>query len=167
MKRYLLTLAVFVVWPSAERCCAQATDTVKIIRTLNKCWRAISHEYATIYGLEEDEIKSYSRQKLCFSRDSVVMYDGALYDPKYSIKKVNAELFAKDNFDCTKERLGMSRDSVYEITIASVSKSPETGKQHKMKDIIAFDGDCIYVVKDGVIFKLFDSEAKNEARSGN
>jgi hypothetical protein len=148
-------------------CSAQATDSAKILKSLMKCWRALSHEYSTIYGLDEEEIKTYSKQKVCFTRDSLTLYYGSLYTPKYSVKKVNAENYAKDNFDCTKSRLGMLTDSVYEITISSISKSSRNGTPHKMTDVIAFDGDCIYVVKDGVIFKLFDSDAKKESRGAN
>ena len=36
-----------------------------------------------------------------------------------------------------------------------------------MTNVIAFDEDCIYVVVDGVIFKLFDASRKTERRSGN
>jgi len=95
------------------------------------------------------------------------MYYGPLYEPRYSIKKVNAENFAKSNFDCDKGRLGMIKDSVYEINISSMARSAQNGTAHKMTDIIAFDGDFIYIVKDGVIFKLFDSDVKASDRSSN
>jgi hypothetical protein len=167
MKIYLCTLALLSVLPSYYTCSAQATDSTKIVNSLNKCWRATSHEYSTIYGLDEDEIKSYAKQKVCFTRDSVTMYYGALYGPKYSIKKVNAENFAKDNFDCSKEKLGMVEDSVFEITISSVSKASRNETAHKMTDVIAFDGYFVYIVKDGVIFKLFDADAKVGGRSSN
>ena len=148
-------------------CYAQAADSTKIVNTLFKCWRAISHKYSAIYGLEEEEIKIYSKQLVCFNSDSVIMYYGALYAPKYSIKKVNAENFAKNNFDCTKDKLGMIKDSLYEITILSINRSSRNGTSHKMTDVIAFDGDFIYIVKDGIIFKLYDSNYRNEARSSN
>ncbi len=167
MKRYLFAAAILSVLPWNTACHAQETDSAKVVKTLLKCWRALSHEYSTIYGLEEEEIKTYSKQKVCFSRDSLTIYYGTLYSPKYSVKKVNAENYAKDNFDVTKGRLGITRDSVYEITINSVTRPLPNGTTHKMTDVIAFDGDCIYVVKDGVIFKLFDSEAKKEARGAN
>ncbi len=167
MKRYLFALAILSVISGNYTCSAQATDSAKIISTLNKCWRAISHEYSSIYGLEEEEIKSYSKQKVCFTRDSITMYYGAIYAPKYAIKKVNAENYAKNNFDCSKVRLGMLSDSVYEITISSISNLLQNKTTHKMTDVIAFDGDCIYIVKDGVIFKLFDGDAKKESRGAN
>ena len=167
MKRYLYALAILSVLQWNSSCNAQETDSAKVIKTLCKCWRALSHEYSTIYGLEEEEIKVYSKQKVCFNLDSLTMYYGTLYAPKYFVKKVNAETFAKDNFDVAKGRLGIIKDSVYEITINTVTKPLQNGKTHKMTDVIAFDGDCIYVVKDGVIFKLFDSEAKKEARGAN
>ena len=167
MKRHLYALAILSVLPWTNTCTAQATDSVKIVQSLLKCWRAIGHEYSTIYGLEEEEVKNYMKQKICFAKDSMSLYNGVLYAPRYAVKKVNAENFAKDNFDCTKQKLGVLKDSIYEITISSISKSQQNGKTHKMTDVIAFDGDCIYVVNDGVIFKLFDSEAKKEARSSN
>ena len=52
---------------------------------------------AAIYGLEEEEIKHFARQKVCLARDSVSMYNGHLYAPKYSVKKVNADNFARNN----------------------------------------------------------------------
>ena len=167
MKRYLCVLAILpsILWNNS--CAAQEIDTTKIFNSLFKCWRAVSHEYAPIYGLEEEEIKRYSRQRVCFARDTITMYYGALYAPKYAIKKVNAENFAKNNFDCTKDRLGMLKDSVYEINISSIAKSPQNGTVHKMTDIIAFDGDCLYIVKDGVIFKLYDADAKASSRNSN
>ncbi len=167
MKKYLIALVILSVLPCNSRCAAQTTDSAKIISILNKCWHAISREYSTIYGLEEDEIKVYYKQKVCFTRDSITMYSGVLYDPKYLIKKVNAENFANDNFDCTKVKLGMSADSVDEITISSFVKSSKNGTTHKMTDIIAMDDYCIYIVKDGVIFKLFDANAKTVGRSAN
>ena len=167
IKTYLYTFAILSVLPWNNTCSAQTIDSTKIVSSLTKCWRAVSHEYSTIYGLEEEEIKRYARQKVCFTRDSVTMYYGALYAPKYSIKKVDAENFAKNNFDCDKQRLGMFVDSVFEITISSITKSSQNGAGHKMTDVIAFDGDCIYIVKDGVIFKLYDSEAKKGTRASN
>jgi hypothetical protein len=167
MKRYLYAFVILAVLPGNNTCSAQATDSTKVVTSLLRCWRAISHEYSTIYGLEEDEIKAYSGQKICFSTDSITMYDGALYSPEYGIKKVNAENFAKDNFDCSKVKLGMRTDSVFEITISSMNKPAQNGIAHKMTNIIAFDGDCIYVVKDGVVFKLFDSDAKKDVRGAN
>jgi hypothetical protein len=95
------------------------------------------------------------------------MYAGTLYEPKYSIRKVNAENYAKDNFDCSKQRLYIYADSLFEITISSLTKPSENGTIHKMTNVIAFDEDCIYVVVDGVIFKLFDASRKTERRSGN
>jgi hypothetical protein len=167
MKRHLYALVILPVILWNNTCAAQTADSAKIVSSLIKCWRAVSHEYSTIYGLEEDEIKSYSQQKVCFTRDSATMYYGPLYAPKYSVRKVNAEDFAKNNFDCSKAKLGMLKDSVYEITISSIARSPQNGTTHKMTDVIAFDGDCIYIVKDGVIFKLYDSEAKKGARNSN
>src|SRR5579872_438168 len=136
VKIYLYALAIWSVLPLNKTCSAQATDSTKIVGSLNKCWRTTSHEYSTIYGLDEEEIKSYAKQKVCFTRDSVTMYYGALYDPKYSIKKVNAENFAKDNFDCSKEKLGMVEDSVFEITISSITKASPNETAHKMTDVI-------------------------------
>ncbi len=165
MKKYTLVILSLILWGNS--CPAQATDTTAVLNTLFKCWRAVGHEYSSIYGLDEDEIKTYSKQKVCFTRDNIAMYYGALFAPHYSIKKVNAESFAKNNFDCDKGKLGILRDSVYEINISSTAKSAQNGTLHKMTDVIAFDGDFIYIVKDGVIFKLYDSDAKTSVRSSN
>jgi len=167
MKRSIYIAALLSVWCTSSTCTAQSVDSAKVVNSVLKCWRSISHEYATIYGLEEDEIKKYARQKVCFTKDSVVMYYGPLYSPRFSVKKVNAEDYAKNNFDCSKERLGMLRDSVYEITISSISRSAHNGAAHKMTDVVVFDGDCMYIVQDGVIFKLFDNDAKKESRGAN
>lgn len=167
MKKHLYAFVILSVLCGSDSCLAQAIDSARIVNTLNKCWRAISRAYSTIYGLEEEEIKVYYKQKVCFTKDSVIMYSGPLYNPKYSFKKVNAEKFARNNFDCSKEKLGMTTDSLYEITISSVYRSPQKGTTHKMTDVIAFDDECIYVVKDGVIFKLYDANAKPTGRSAN
>lgn len=167
MNRYLCVLAILLVSACTHTCSAQLADSTSIVNSLTKCWRAFSHEYSPIYGLEEDEIKRYSKQRVCFTKDSIGMYLGALYTPKYSIKKVNAENYAKDNFDCSKQKLGILKDSVFEVTISSLSKPSKDGTIHKMTDIIAFDGECIYVVVDGVIFKLLDADAKVQPRSSN
>jgi len=167
MKRYLSLLAILLVVPYTNTCSAQVVDSTNVVNSLTRCWRAFSHEYSTIYGLEEDEINRYSKQKVCFTRDSVSMYHGILFAPKYSIKKVNAENYAKNNFDCSKRKLGIVTDSVFEITISSVTKSPKDKIVHKMTDVVAFDGECIYIVADGVIFKLLDAEAKAQPRSSN
>ena len=167
MKRYLFILAIAFVIQGNNTCSAQVADSTAIVDSLEKCWRALSHEYSTIYGLEEEEIKRYSKQKVCLTRDSVSMYLGVSYTPKYLIKKVNAEDYAKNNFGCSRQRLGISADSVFEITISSVTKPTKKEPAYKMTDVIAFDGYCIYVVVDGVIFKLFDADAKIQPRSSN
>jgi hypothetical protein len=167
MKKYFCASAIWSVFLCNYSCSAQQTDTTKIFNSLFQCWHAVSHEYSSIYGLEESEIKSYSKQKVCFTKDSITMYYGVVYAPKYSIKKVNAENFARDNFDCGKDKLGMLTDSVYEINISSMSKSPQNGAFHKMTDVIAFDGDFLYIVKDGVIFKLFNKDASSNVRNSN
>jgi len=165
--RYLYTLAIVMSLLPCHRSAAQQVDTATIYKTLFKCWHSVSHEYSTIYGLEEDEIKNYAKQKVCLSRDGVELYSGPLLTPQYLIKKVNAESFAKDNFDCSKIKLGMIVDSVYEITISSMAKSAKTGALHKMTDVVAFDGNFLYVVKDGVIFKLYDANNTYTPRSSN
>jgi hypothetical protein len=165
MKKYTLIILAIFLWSSS--CSAQETDTATVFKALFKCWHAVSHQYSSIYGLEEEEIKTYSRQKVCIARDSVTMYYGVLYAPQYAIKKVDAENFAKDNFDCDKGKLGMLTDSVYEINISSITKSAKNGTFHKMTDVIAFDGDFIYIVKDGVIFKLYNNDAKTSSRASN
>lgn len=167
MKRYLYTLAILPFLFLNNTCCAQAADSAQVVKSLMKCWRSISKEYATIYGLEEDEIKQYYKQKVCLGRDSITIYHGTLYGPKYAIKKVNADNFSKTQFDCTRDKLGMTTDSVYQVTILSLTKPDPKGATHKMTDIIAFDGYFLYVVKDGVIFKLFDNDAKPQGRSSN
>lgn len=163
IKRYLYLLAFLC----SATCSAQVTDSAAIVKSLSKCWRVLSHEYSTIYGLELDEIKRLSKQRICFKNDSASMFHGILYEPKYSAKKVNAELYAKNNFDCTKQKLGISVDSAYEVTISSVTKQTDTEPVHRMTDIIIYDGLCIYVVVDGVIFKMFDADAKVQGRSSN
>lgn len=167
MIKHRCILAILFVLPFHNTCSAQVADSTAIVDSLHKCWRAIGHEYSTIYGLEEEEIKNYLKQKICLTKDSVSMYLGVSYTPKYSIKKVNAENYAKNNFDCSKQRLGISADSVYEITISSVTKPTKKDPAYKMTDVIAFDGYCIYVVVDGVIFKLFDADAKVQPRASN
>jgi len=163
----LYLLAILSLLACCNTCSAQVADSAKIINSLARCWRAIGHEYSTIYGLEEEDIKRYSKKKVCFTRDSISMYYGVLYTPKYSVKKVNAENYARDNFDCSKQKLAILNDSVFEITISSVTKPSNDGTVHKMTDVIAFDEDFIYVVVDGVIFKLFDAGRKIEGRASN
>lgn len=165
MKRALSLLAVLLVLSYMNRSSAQVVDSGKVMNSINRCWRAFSHEYATIYGLEEEEIKRYSKQKVCFTQDSVSLYYGVTYAPKYSIKKVRADNYARDNFEIDKQKMGIIVDSVFEITISSMSKSPKDGSLHKMTDVIAYDGSCTYVVVDGVIFKLVDADSKVQARS--
>jgi len=167
MSRYLPILAMLFVLPYANTCSAQVADSAKVVSSLVKCWRTFSHEYSTIYGLEEEEINRYSKQRVCFTRDSVRMYTGVLYTPKYAVKKVEAESYAKSNFDCNKRKLGILTDSVYEVTMLSVTRPNKDGKVYKMTDVIAFDGECIYIVVDGVIFKLLDADAKAQPRAGN
>ena len=167
MKKYLYILAILSILPREHTCMAQVVDSARVIKSLSTCWRAIGHEYSSIYGLEEEEIKRYSKQRLCFTKDSATLYYGVLYEPKYSIKKVNAENYAKDNFDCSKQRLGIFTDSIFEITMSSVKKPSKDGIVHKMTDVIAFDEDCIYVVLDGVIFKLIDASRKIERSNSN
>jgi hypothetical protein len=165
MKKKLFALAVFSLLSWRTTCSAQVADSATIVKSLIKCWRTVSKAYSTIYGLDEGEIETCSRQKLCFTRDSFTLYNGPLFDPKYSIRKVKADDFARNNFDCSKEKLGMLTDSLYAVTISSMTKSSQNKPAHKMTDVIAFDGYFIYVVNDGVIFKLYDSEAKSEGRS--
>ena len=167
MKRYLFGVAILSVLTWGNTCSAQASDSTKIVDSVNKCWRSIGREYMTIYGLDEAEIKKYYKQKVCLARDSVILYYGVRYSPKYSVKKVNAEIFAKENFDCTKDKLSMVTDSVYEITISSFTKPTDLEFAHKMTDVIAFDGYFIYIANDGVIFKLVDADAKALSRGGN
>lgn len=163
IKRYLYLLAILYATTGS----AQVTDSAVIVKSLTKCWRVLSHEYSTIYGLEVDEIKQLSKQRICFRKDSVSMLNSILYAPRYAAKKVNAELYAKNNFDCSKQKLGITVDSAFEVTISSVTKPTETEPTHKMTDVIIYDGLCIYVVVDGVIFKLFDADAKIQGRSSN
>lgn len=167
MKRYLSILALLLVFACCNKSSAQVADSTNIVNSINRCWRAFSHEYATIYGLEEDEIKRYSKQKVCIARDSVSLYYGASYAPKYSIKKVNAETYSKDIFDCSKRSLGISVDSMFEVTISSVGKALKPGVENKMTNVMAFDGQCLYVIVDGVIFKLVDADAKVRQSSSN
>jgi hypothetical protein len=167
MKRYLSVFAILSVLQWSNTCSAQVADSAAIVKSLTRCWRSISHGYSSIYGLDEKEVKRYSKQRICFARDSVSLYYGVSYTPKYSVKKVNAENYARSNFDCSKHKLDILADSVFEITITTVSKPNKNGTIHRMTDVMAFDGYCLYAVVDGVIFKLFDADAKIEGRSSN
>jgi hypothetical protein len=167
MTRYLSALIILLALPLTNTASAQVVDSSSIVKSLNRCWRAFSHEYATVYGLEEDEIKTYSKQRVCLGSDSVHLYYGASYSPKYAIRKVNAESYSKSNFDCSKRNLSIMTDSMYEVTISSITKPSNDGKVKKMTDVLAFDGECIYVVVDGVIFKLLDADSKVQPRSSN
>jgi hypothetical protein len=167
MKKYLSVLAILFLLPGANTCSAQVADSTKIVTSITKCWRAFSHEYAAIYGLEEEEIKRYSKQKVCIARDSIRLYYGPSYTPKYAVKKVHAENYAKENFDCSRRTLGIIVDSMYEVIISSVAKPGKNGIAHKMTNVMAFDGQCLYMVLDGVVFKLLDADKKVEARSAN
>ena len=167
MRKHLYALAIALISLCGSSCSAQQADTAKVITTLFQCWHAVSHAYSSIYGLEENEIKNYAKQRVCFSTDSISLYSGTVYTPVYSLRKVNAENFAQDNFDCGKDKLGMLADSLYEIKISSLTKSPQNGSVHKMTDIISFDGQFVYVVQDGVIFKLYNHDAPSNARSSN
>ena len=63
MNRYFKAIAILLLSLTSNICLAQSTDSVKVVATLNKCWRAIGHEYSSIYGLEEDEIKTTKLQE--------------------------------------------------------------------------------------------------------
>lgn len=167
MIRYSSVLATLLVLLCINTCSAQVIDSASIVKSLNKCWHAFSHEYSTIYGLEEEEINRYSKQRVCFTRDSISLYLGVVYAPTYAIRKVNSEEYAKSNFDCTKQRLGIAIDSVYEVTISSNSKPSKNGTVHKMTDVIVIGEECIYITVDGVIFKLFDVNSNVRPRSSH
>ena len=164
MKRYFYVLLSLFILPMANTCSAQVADPAPVVRSITRCWRVISHELSTIYGLEDEEIMRYSKQNICFTNDSVRMFNSVLHTPKYSIRKVNAEDYAKNNFECSKSKLAIMTDSVYEITISSVTKTAETGAEFTMTNVIAFDDDFLYVVVDGVIFKLFATDRKVETK---
>ena len=166
MKRYLLVLTIAGLL-SGNTCSAQVADSAGVVTGLMKCWRVFSHEYSTIYGLEEDEIKQYSKQRVCIARDSLSSFYGVRYTPTYVIRKVSTENYAKSNFDCDKRKLGIRKDSVYEVTISSMTKPNKDGKTYKMTDIVTFDGECIYVMADGVIFKMLDADAKVWSSASN
>ncbi len=165
MKKYV-TAILFLLHLSGA-CSAQAVDSNEVFQSLFKCWRSVSHEYSLIYGLEEEEIKVLAKQKICFSRDSINTYEGDAYAPLYQIRKVNAESYAKDNFDCAKVKLGIIKDTVYEITISAYSKPNKSGDIHQKTEIIAYDGYFLYIVKDGVIFKMIDYNFKATPRGAN
>jgi hypothetical protein len=165
--RHLSVLAILLLLPFCNTCSAQVADSTTIIKAISRCWRAFSHEYSNIYGLEEEEIKRYSKQRVCIGKDSVSMYYSTVYTPKYSFKKVNAEDYAKNNFDFSKRKLGIIVDSVYEITIKSATKPAKNGNVYKMTDVVAYDGECLYIVADGVIFKMVDADAKVKPSTSN
>lgn len=158
MMKQLLLCALLGILPAA--CQAQASDSATVVASISKCWRVFSHEYSKIYGLEEAEIKQFSKQKLCIMQDSIRSFYGMRFTPTYAVKKVNTENYAKSNFDCDKRKLGIRKDSVYEVTIQTKTLPDAKGKTYKMTDIITFDGESVYVMLDGVIFKLLDADAK-------
>ena len=164
MNKYLYVLLSLLFFPRANTCSAQVADQAQVVRSITRCWRVIGHEVAPIYGLEEEEIKSYSKQKICITADSVRMFNSVLHTPKYAIRKVNAEDYAKTNFECSKKALAIMTDSVYEITITSVTRPSEDGGAYTLTNVIAFDDDFLYVVVDGVIFKLFATDRKIEVK---
>ncbi len=167
MKRYLYVFALLSVLPWGHACVAQEVDSAKIISSLIRCWRARSHEFSPIYGLEDEEVKRYSKQKVCFTPDSISMYYGMLYTPKYSIKKVNSDNYSKVNFGFSKKMVNIFKDSLFEITISSMTKPDKKGAVHKMTDVVALVDETLYIVVDGVIFQLYDSNKKVEGRSAN
>jgi|GEM_PF-6372501 len=164
MNKYFYVLLSLFFFPRENTCFAQVADQAQVVRSITRCWRVIGHEVSPIYGLEEEEIKSYSKQKICFTADSVRMFNSVLHTPKYAIRKVNAEDYAKINFECSKKALAIMTDSVYEITITSVTRPAEAGGFYTLTNVIAFDDDFLYIVVDGVIFKLFATDRKIEVK---
>lgn len=158
MMKHLLLCTLLGILPAA--CHAQVSDSATVVAAISKCWRVFSHEYSKIYGLEETEIKEFSKQKLCIMQDSVRSFYGMRYTPTYAVKKVNTENYAKSNFDCDKRKLGIRKDSVYEVTILSLTPPDAKGKRYKMTDVLTFDGESVYMMLDGVIFKMLDANAK-------
>jgi hypothetical protein len=165
MNKYVTTILLLLL--ISRNSGAQVVDSNEVFQSLFKCWRSVSHEYSLIYGLEEEEIKVLAKQKICFSRDSMSTYEGDAYTPLYHIRKVNAENYAKENFDCAKVKLGIIKDTVYEITISCYTKPNKSGDIHQKTEIIAYDGYFLYIVKDGVIFKMIDYNFKASARGAN
>lgn len=167
IKTCYYTLILLAILATGSNCKAQTTDSAQVIGALNKCWRQLSHVFSPIYGLDEKEVVQYAKRRLCFTRDSISLYYGVQYTPTYKVKRVEAETYARMNFDCGKQKLDINADSVYQIVISSYTKPDKEGKTFRMTDILAFDGYCLYAVADGVIFKLFDANAKVEGRSSN
>jgi hypothetical protein len=167
MTRYLSFWAMLLLLPLTNSCYAQVADSAALVGSLSRCWRAFSHEYAIIYGLEETEIKQFSKKRICFTSDSVGTFYGTVYAPTYSFKKVNAENYSRENFDCSKKKVNIYVDSVYEITMKTTAKGFQPGTTRKMTDVMLFDGECLYMVVDGVYFKMVDADSKVAPTTSN
>jgi hypothetical protein len=167
MTRHVSIWAILLIILCTNNSYAKGVDSAKIVSSLNKCWKAFSHDYSSIYGLEEDEIKAYSKQRVCFTTDSVNMFYGNVYSPTYAIKKVDAEKYTRDNYECSKSKFNIYIDSVYEVTVFTMARGNKDGKMRKMTDVLLYDGICIYMVLDGVFFKMIDADSKVTPAGGN
>jgi hypothetical protein len=163
--RFLFCLLLIISTPSVGA--AQSLDSTTLTNAITKCWRTFSHQYANIYALEEEEIKQYSKQRVCLSKDSISLFTGISTAPTFSFRKVHAEDYTKNNYDCTKRMLSIMVDSLVEVTVNSYSQNNKDNTKHKLTNIMTYDGQCLYIMADGVIFKMLDADSKVQPRTSN
>jgi hypothetical protein len=166
MKRgkILFAISFFCIVLFCNICSGQVKENGDVMKELFTCWHSIDHRYFPIYALTKEEVKDFSKRKICFNDKVVPMYIDTLYSPKYSIKKYGSKEYLWDNFQSKKEDIGIVTDSLYEIHISAMIKSPENGKFHKTERIIVYDGTYLFIFEDGVTFRLVNRLIKTEKR---
>lgn len=167
MNRYLSACILILVLLHADTSSAQALSRDSVVNAVMKCWRVFSREYAEIYGLEDEEVKAFSKQRVCFGKDSISTFRAVQYKPAYRVTRVNAEDYAQQNYDCSKRKLNIYKDSVYEVVVRTETKPTRDKPAYKLTDIVLYDGESLFITVDGVTFKMLDADAKVRGASAN
>ena len=138
----------------------------KALSQIFTCWKTLDYKLSNDYGLEPKQIQDLLKKKVCLSNNTIVVYYDTLYSPKYSIEKFKTKNYLWDNFNVQGKDYNILSDSLYEITIDYKIKSSRDGKFYSSKRVMIYNVDYLFIIQDGVVFRLYKPMKNVQRGSG-
>ncbi len=128
----------------------------KVLEAVLGCWQVKDNYPAGVSGLSEAEISAFTRQGLCVDTEKMIFNNDTLYKALFSVRELN-DSAQWGTYDLTKANLKIaSNATVYEI---AVTEDTEGTHKYPVEYFLYYDGNYIYWVTEGIVFKMAKSRS--------
>jgi len=159
-KKFLLIISILI----SRSLLAQQVNKNIINENILVCWRVKDYRLEKAVALTDREIKNFSKREVCLNNDKLELIIDTIMSPKYSITTFNSEKYLWDTFRYTKKHIGIETENLYEISVKGKSSNKKIGE---VAYSFLYDGNYLYFIEDGVIFRLYKPKSSPNRSSSH